>query len=33
VIGTASVTADFNFPEWDYFGWGPRRALDVASVT
>jgi len=29
----ASVTADFNFPEWDYFGWGPRRALDVASVT
>lgn len=29
----ASVTADFSFPEWDYFGWGPRRALDVASVT
>lgn len=25
----ASVTADFNFPEWSYFGKGPRHALSL----
>ena len=27
----ASVTADFNFPEWNYFGRGPARGVPVAS--
>jgi hypothetical protein len=27
----ASVTADFNFPEWNYFGTGPARGVPVAS--
>ena len=27
----ASVTADFNFPEWDYHGRGPRAGRPVAS--
>ena len=27
----ASVTADFNFPEWDYDGRGPARAVPVTS--
>jgi hypothetical protein len=27
----ASVTADFNFPEWSYFGRGPVNALSIAA--
>ena len=27
----ASVTADFNFPEWSYYGRGPGRRVAVAS--
>lgn len=27
----ASVTADFNFPEWNYFGRGPARGIPVAT--
>jgi len=27
----ASVTADFNFPEWHYDGRGPARAVPVTS--
>jgi hypothetical protein len=27
----ASVTADFNFPEWDYFGRGPARGVRVGT--
>jgi hypothetical protein len=26
-----SVTADFNFPEWNYFGRGPAGGVAVAS--
>jgi hypothetical protein len=29
----ASVTADFNFPEWDYDGRGPAHAAPVISVS
>jgi phosphoglycolate phosphatase-like HAD superfamily hydrolase len=28
----ASVTADFNFPRWDYLGTGPARAPEIASL-
>jgi phosphoglycolate phosphatase-like HAD superfamily hydrolase len=27
----ASVTADFNFPEWNYFGRGPARAAELSA--
>ena len=27
----ASITADFNFPEWNYFGTGPMRGVDVGA--
>lgn len=29
----ASVTADFNFPEWNYHGRGPLRAVPAASMS
>lgn len=29
----ASVTADFNFPEWRYFGRGPEHRIAFASAS